>query len=61
MKKIFSESTVKIAAEKMRRGERPAYYVSDRLSTEDIARAWRTAAEHTFGRIKRRTPDTVEG
>ena len=61
MRRVFSRSTVRVAAEKMRRGEKPAYSVSDKLSREDINRAWRIAVEHTFGRIKRRTPDNAEG
>ena len=61
MKRVFSRSTVRIAAEKMRRGEKPAYCVSDKLSREDLERAWRIAAEHTFGRLKSKAPDNIEG
>ncbi len=62
MKRVFSRSTVRIAAEKMRRGEKPAYCISDKLSREDIDKAWRLAVEHTFGRLKNKTPpDNIKG
>ncbi|MBR1602186.1 MAG: hypothetical protein IJ667_01960 [Synergistaceae bacterium] len=48
MKRIFSESTVRIAAEKVRRGIKPERSVSEALSKEDIERAWRTAYENSF-------------
>ena len=48
MQHIFSERTLRIAAEKVRQGIKPERSVSEALSKEDIERAWRTAYENSF-------------
>ena len=48
MKRVFSESTVRIAAERVRQGIKSEHSVSEALSREDIERAWRTAYENSF-------------
>ena len=48
MKRVFSESTVRIAAERVRQGIKPERSVSEALSREDIERAWRAAYENSF-------------
>lgn len=45
----FSDSAVHMAAMKMRMGIKPTCHVSDNLSDEDIARAWREASMKVFG------------
>ena len=49
MKKIFSESTVRVAAEMVRNGRgpsAPSWNVSDTLTREDIENAFRTASRN---------------
>ena len=48
MKRVFSERTVKIAAEMVRQGIKPERSVSEALSREDIERAYRTAYERSM-------------
>ena len=48
MKRIFSECTVRIAAERVRQGIKPKYSASDFLSREDIERAYRIAYERSI-------------
>ena len=49
MKRIFSERTVRIAAERVRR---PKYSASESLSREDIERAYRTAYERSIHKLQ---------
>lgn len=45
----FTYSAVQDAALKMRMGIKPVCHVSDKLSDEDIDRAWREASMQVFG------------
>lgn len=45
----FSISTVKRANMMMMMGIKPDCYISDKLSREDIERAWKEAAVKIFG------------
>ncbi len=49
MRRGFSENAVKQANIRMILGEKPKSHVSDKLSNEDIARAWRKASMRVFG------------
>ena len=45
----FSDNAVRNAALMMRMGIKPTCHVSDKLSDEDIKRAWREASIRVFG------------
>ena len=49
MRRGFSENAVKQANIRMILGEKPKSHVSDKLSNEDIALAWRKASMRVFG------------
>ena len=49
MERVFSENTVRIAAEKVRAGEKPVYSVSEKLSREELQSAWSLAYDRLNG------------